>query len=275
MLKKQLIILGVIIGFFIPVSEALAEVCQIMRETYNRSTGEKDLAKREKMLKKVLNMQCENEQQEKKIQACAHNNLGDMYETQGHDDLAIYEYRQAIALDPFLHYPYQNLGNVFKRKNKPKEAKKYFDLAFTNEHFKTSQDISEHLETTKGIANDTRLGTPPLYSSTPPLYFGFDSSGLTIYAIRQLKSLTQALRPIQHTKKTILITGHTCNVGSENYNKGLSIKRAKTVNDWLIDKGFSNHRLSYTGKGMNEPMKPNINEENRRYNRRVVIRLND
>ncbi|MDM8544661.1 OmpA family protein, partial [Desulfococcaceae bacterium HSG9] len=76
-------------------------------------------------------------------------------------------------------------------------------------------------------------------------------------------------------QKTILITGHTCDIGGKYYNKGLSIARAKMVNDWLINEGFSKHRLRYKGKGMSEPMKANTSEENRRWNRRVVIRLND
>jgi len=67
----------------------------------------------------------------------------------------------------------------------------------------------------------------------------------------------------------IHIVGHTDNTGSLSYNMTLSENRAKAVYDTLITRGIDVSRLSYEGKGPNEPVATNETEEGRAENRRV------
>ena len=67
------------------------------------------------------------------------------------------------------------------------------------------------------------------------------------------------------------IQGHTDDVGNPADNMNLSKRRAKTVYDYVLQKGISVGRLSHHGYGETKPLKPNSNEENRAVNRRTVF----
>lgn len=68
----------------------------------------------------------------------------------------------------------------------------------------------------------------------------------------------------------VVIAGHTDAVGSVQYNKGLSLKRAESVRNYLIGNyKIAPERLACQGYGADIPIKPNTNEDNRAMNRRV------
>lgn len=67
----------------------------------------------------------------------------------------------------------------------------------------------------------------------------------------------------------VSIEGHTCSTGSEEYNLGLSQRRADAVKDYLISKGIAGERLSTAGKGEEDPIAPNDMKEGRSKNRRI------
>lgn len=68
------------------------------------------------------------------------------------------------------------------------------------------------------------------------------------------------------------IVGHTDNIGSAEYNLGLSERRAKAVANYLIDlKGIAADRLSLDWKGEEDSKGPNDTKEERQQNRRVDI----
>lgn len=66
------------------------------------------------------------------------------------------------------------------------------------------------------------------------------------------------------------IVGHTCDLGSENYNTRLGEKRANHAAGYLRDR-FTISDLSIQSKGESAPMVPNNSEKNRSKNRRVTI----
>ncbi len=76
----------------------------------------------------------------------------------------------------------------------------------------------------------------------------------------------------QYPKLQILLTGHTDNVASENYNLQLSKKRAESVRNFFIKNGIPQNRLKIDFKGESQPLRSNESEEGRAINRRVVIR---
>lgn len=65
------------------------------------------------------------------------------------------------------------------------------------------------------------------------------------------------------------ISGHTDNVGAAKYNKDLSKQRAKSVVDYLVEKGIDESRLVYVGYGEEKPITPNDTKEGKARNRRV------
>jgi hypothetical protein len=71
----------------------------------------------------------------------------------------------------------------------------------------------------------------------------------------------------------IEIEGHTDNEGTESYNLELSMKRAQSVYEYLLDHNISASRLSFKGYGESRPVSSNDTEEGRAFNRRTEIRI--
>jgi len=78
----------------------------------------------------------------------------------------------------------------------------------------------------------------------------------------------------EYNKTTIAISGHTDNVGRDDYNMQLSQSRASSVAQYLISRGVSGGRINATGYGKTQPIADNSSENGRSQNRRVEIRIN-
>ena len=70
---------------------------------------------------------------------------------------------------------------------------------------------------------------------------------------------------------TILIEGHTADIGKPIGQMNLSIERTKTIRDALIQEGIPEKLFSYKGYGGTRPIATNQTEEGRAQNRRVNI----
>jgi OmpA-OmpF porin, OOP family len=104
--------------------------------------------------------------------------------------------------------------------------------------------------------------------------FEFNSFVLKPDADTILKKLLTYLS--DNPKIGILISGHTDDQGSQDYNLELSINRAKSVYNWLINNGIESGRLKFTGFGKSRPLFKDTDEKSRTLNRRVeVILLED
>jgi outer membrane protein OmpA-like peptidoglycan-associated protein len=68
-----------------------------------------------------------------------------------------------------------------------------------------------------------------------------------------------------------LIEGHTDSVGAEDYNQGLSQRRADSVRNFLQNQGIASSRLSSSGKGEVQPIAGNDSASGRQQNRRVEV----
>ena len=71
----------------------------------------------------------------------------------------------------------------------------------------------------------------------------------------------------------IEISGHTDNVGSEQFNQILSENRAKSVYQYLLASGVNATRLVYKGYGETQPIASNDTEEDRSRNRRTEFKI--
>ncbi|MEX2593413.1 MAG: OmpA family protein [Anditalea sp.] len=101
------------------------------------------------------------------------------------------------------------------------------------------------------------------------LFFDFDKAELKPESISSLKRLNNFLT--ENPSLSIIILGHTDNVGLPAYNEELSLKRAESVKDYLESNGILPDRLKIQGMGDKQPLSPNDSEENRALNRRIEI----
>jgi outer membrane protein OmpA-like peptidoglycan-associated protein len=103
------------------------------------------------------------------------------------------------------------------------------------------------------------------------VFFNFDSYALLPKSKSELDRMVDVMK--DNPSIDVSIIGHTDNIGTEEYNLGLSKKRAKSVVDYLVANGISVERLSFEGKGELYPEVPNTSKENRAQNRRVNFKV--
>jgi outer membrane protein OmpA-like peptidoglycan-associated protein len=101
--------------------------------------------------------------------------------------------------------------------------------------------------------------------------FDFDSYILLKSSEETLNTFLQYL--VDNPELRFRIGGHTDNIGTDEYNLDLSVKRAKSVYNWLVNKGIQPSRLEYTGSGKREPLIDLTDDKSRAINRRVEVRV--
>ncbi len=101
------------------------------------------------------------------------------------------------------------------------------------------------------------------------IFFEFNSSELLAISYIELDKLVEIL--LDKPNLRIEVRGHTDNIGTESYNRSLSIKRAQAVYEYLLNSGISKTRMKYRGFGTKVPVASNETDEGRRLNRRVEI----
>ena len=77
-----------------------------------------------------------------------------------------------------------------------------------------------------------------------------------------------------HEEIRITLEGHTCNMGSEAYNKSLSKRRAESVKRYLVKKfKIDPSRLDTVGYDFSRPLESNDTKAGREANRRVMATI--
>ena len=105
------------------------------------------------------------------------------------------------------------------------------------------------------------------------VHFDFDRYSLRPEAVRTLDEAVAVLQ--QNADVNVEIEGHTCNIGTAEYNLALGERRANAVRDYLISRGIAASRFRTVSYGEERPKYDNAREETRRLNRRaaLVVRL--
>ena len=101
--------------------------------------------------------------------------------------------------------------------------------------------------------------------------FEFDSDRLTQDAKPILMDIANAMRVYPELK--FELHGHTCWIGSDSYNQGLSERRARSAMAFLITQGISANRITAIGFGESKPIDTNLTRAGREYNRRVELKV--
>jgi len=105
------------------------------------------------------------------------------------------------------------------------------------------------------------------------IFFDFDKFDILPKSYPQLDSVYSFLQKNETVK--IMISGHTDDSGSEEYNKILSIRRASSVANYFINKGISNERIATKGFGEVKPLSSNNTEQGRMENRRIEMKITE
>jgi len=115
------------------------------------------------------------------------------------------------------------------------------------------------------------IETKPVKKEAPTvnnLLFALNKAELTT---ETKATLDASIHDLRETGVSILIKGHTDNIGSEEYNQKLSIRRADAVKKYLIEKGISQEKIVVQGFGETQPIADNNSENGRSKNRRVEL----
>jgi outer membrane protein OmpA-like peptidoglycan-associated protein len=102
--------------------------------------------------------------------------------------------------------------------------------------------------------------------------FATNSAELTDRGRRQLDAVARGMLDPRLTEFPFLIEGHTDDVGTADFNMGLSARRAATVRQYLEKSGVQTTRLRSSARGEDDPAVEGTTEEARAANRRVVIK---
>ncbi|NYT81640.1 OmpA family protein [Alcaligenaceae bacterium] len=102
-------------------------------------------------------------------------------------------------------------------------------------------------------------------------FFDFDKSTIKPEGRQVLDQVAAQVNTIN--LETLIATGHTDSIGTEQYNMGLSQRRANAVKDYLVGKGIPSDRIYVEGKGESAPVASNATREGRAQNRRVEIEI--
>ncbi|MHB0971303.1 MAG: OmpA family protein [Thermoanaerobaculia bacterium] len=103
------------------------------------------------------------------------------------------------------------------------------------------------------------------------ILFDVDSAALRGASRETLSEMSEVFRRYEDTK--ISVEGHADSTGSSSYNERLSVRRADSVRDYLVQQGVGSTRISAIGFGESKPRATNDTAEGRQLNRRVEVHV--
>jgi len=101
------------------------------------------------------------------------------------------------------------------------------------------------------------------------LLFATDSAVLSPKGLAEIQRIAPILNDLG--VQQFLVIGYTDNVGSDEYNRQLSHRRAETVSIAMKDHGLSDADFMVRGMGKANPVASNDSPDGRQENRRVAI----
>ncbi|MCL2074193.1 MAG: OmpA family protein [Marinilabiliaceae bacterium] len=101
------------------------------------------------------------------------------------------------------------------------------------------------------------------------IFYETNSFQLLEHSKIELDALVKFLK--ENMTITVMIGGHTDNIGTATYNQTLSEKRAESVYKYVVSQGIDSKRLLFKGFGLTQPVESNETEEGRAKNRRTEI----
>ncbi len=145
-----------------------------------------------------------------------------------------------------------------------KEGYLFNSINFNLPAFSEMQEIDTHI-----IMEKAEVGSKVVLKN---IFFDTGKADLKQESVNELENMRKLLEKNPELK--VHINGHTDNVGEAAYNKALSLKRARSVVDYLIRNGVDVNRLGAIGYGEERPLVSNDDETGgREINRRTEIEI--
>lgn len=106
------------------------------------------------------------------------------------------------------------------------------------------------------------------------IFFAFNKADIEAVAERAISDLAKTVIG-DKTARSLLIVGHTDSIGSDEYNRALSLSRAVAVAAKLKENGLNEKLLGLVPMGEAQPMATNRTREGQAQNRRVEFFISD
>ena len=103
--------------------------------------------------------------------------------------------------------------------------------------------------------------------------FDFDSDVLKDEGKAAIQELADSITAKSGSVVDVDVIGHTDSTGPEDYNEQLSLRRATSVKNFLVESGVDAGIIDVSGKGETMPIADNGTREGRAQNRRVEINV--
>ena len=150
-------------------------------------------------------------------------------------------------------------------------GKKYGFRAISLGHFEDNQNIDLTQDTVYRELTDVEMLLSPVEVGQivrlNNIFFETGKSELMPESFLELDRTVEFLK--NNPNMEIEIGGHTDDIGTETDNQKLSQERAQAVANYIASKGISSSKLKVVGYGESKPLKDNVDDEARQYNRRV------
>ena len=105
------------------------------------------------------------------------------------------------------------------------------------------------------------------------IYFAFDKSEFNPDSQLENYILESKAFLDQNLQARLSFTGHTCAIGTDEYNQALGLRRAQSVKQYFENKGMPLKNSIIESKGEKEPADDNQTNSGRAKNRRIVIKI--
>lgn len=156
------------------------------------------------------------------------------------------------------------LTNIRGTESDPWAGKKLFPAEIMKRSEELKSDIEAYIQDQTGeVSNIVQL--KHIFYTTGSNDVNGD---LSQYELDNLVTLMN-----QYPDMRVELAGHTDNTGDEAANQVLSEERANNVEQYLLNKGISEGRLSVRGYGQSAPLESNDTPEGRQKNRRTELRI--
>ena len=142
---------------------------------------------------------------------------------------------------------------------------------------------SKYMENKKAEMQRATMGSGVAVVQTPDNQLKLEVPSDISFAVGRA-DINPRLRPIldqfanglgAQANTEVRIIGHTDNTGGDALNDRLSLERAQSVKNYLIDRGVRADTIQVAGRGEREPVADNSTEAGRAKNRRVEIFLGE
>jgi outer membrane protein OmpA-like peptidoglycan-associated protein len=175
------------------------------------------------------------------------------------------------------------LQSISFKKFKKKVARNAKKGAYKNIKVDTTHKHKPVVSHTIPITADTANIQPPVFDPIvqadtlivlgAEVLFEINKSTLRSEHFETLNPIVEYL--LLHPERSVNISGHTDNTGSEAHNLRLSKQRADVVAEYLVSNGVDINSIETSGLGSAKPIAENTTEEGRKKNRRVELLIHD